>query len=80
MKLATLKGGGRDGTLVVVSRDLARCRPVPGIARTLQQALDKMAAIMVDELPVVDSQKPNAVVSMISKRDIVNYYYARSGG
>ena len=40
MKLATLKEGGRDGTLVVVSRDLTRCQPVPGIARTLQAALD----------------------------------------
>ncbi len=40
MKLATLKRGGRDGTLVLVSRDLARAREVPGIARTLQQALD----------------------------------------
>lgn len=40
MKLATLKQGGRDGTLVVVSRDLSRCRAVPGIARTLQAALD----------------------------------------
>lgn len=41
MKLATLKQGGRDGTLVVVSRDLTRCRPVPAIARTLQAALDE---------------------------------------
>ena len=40
MKLATLKHGGRDGTLVVVSRDLARCQTVGEIARTLQQALD----------------------------------------
>jgi fumarylacetoacetate (FAA) hydrolase len=40
MKLATLKGGGRDGTLVVVSRDLTQCQPVPEIARTLQAALD----------------------------------------
>ncbi len=40
MKLASLKGGGRDGTLVVVSRDLARCRAVPDVARTLQAALD----------------------------------------
>ncbi len=40
MKLATLKRGGRDGTLVVVGRDLARCRAVPEIARTLQAALD----------------------------------------
>jgi fumarylacetoacetate (FAA) hydrolase len=40
MKLATLKSGGRDGTLVVVSRDLVTCQAVPGIARTLQSALD----------------------------------------
>ncbi|WP_136419144.1 fumarylacetoacetate hydrolase family protein [Herbaspirillum sp. ST 5-3] len=40
MKLATLKTGGRDGTLVVVSRDLTQCQPVPDIARTLQAALD----------------------------------------
>ena len=40
MKLASLKQGGRDGTLVVVSRDLSRCRAVPAIARTLQAALD----------------------------------------
>lgn len=40
MKLATLKHGGRDGTLVVVSRDLTRCQTVAGIAKTLQAALD----------------------------------------
>ena len=40
VKLATWKQGGRDGTLVVVSRDLARCRAVPEISGTLQQALD----------------------------------------
>jgi fumarylacetoacetate (FAA) hydrolase len=40
MKLATLKQGGRDGTLTVVNRSLTFCRPVPAIARTLQAALD----------------------------------------
>jgi fumarylacetoacetate (FAA) hydrolase len=40
MKLASLKSGGRDGTLVVVRRDLQRCVAVPGIAGTLQAALD----------------------------------------
>ncbi len=40
MKLATLKEGGRDGTLAVVSRDLARARRVPEIAPTIQRALD----------------------------------------
>ncbi|MBI3503927.1 MAG: fumarylacetoacetate hydrolase family protein [Proteobacteria bacterium] len=40
MKLATLKEGGRDGTLVVVSRDLKRCVKAPRIAATLRMALD----------------------------------------
>jgi fumarylacetoacetate (FAA) hydrolase len=39
MKLASLKSG-RDGELVVVSRDLDRAVRVPGIAATLQSALD----------------------------------------
>jgi fumarylacetoacetate (FAA) hydrolase len=39
MKLASLKGG-RDGRLVVVSRDLAWCVAADGIAPTLQAALD----------------------------------------
>jgi fumarylacetoacetate (FAA) hydrolase len=40
MKLATLKQGGRDGTLIVVSRDLAHAVKADGIASTLQAALD----------------------------------------
>ncbi|HEY9110884.1 MAG TPA: fumarylacetoacetate hydrolase family protein [Rhodanobacteraceae bacterium] len=40
MKLATLKEGGRDGTLIVVSRDLAHGVRATGIAPTLQAALD----------------------------------------
>ncbi|HND55662.1 MAG TPA: fumarylacetoacetate hydrolase family protein, partial [Pirellulaceae bacterium] len=40
MKLATLKEGGRDGTLVVVSHDLKRCVKAPRIAATLRAALD----------------------------------------
>ena len=39
MKLASLKHG-RDGRLAIVSRDLTRCVLVPGIAPTLQAALD----------------------------------------
>jgi len=45
MKLATLRRGGRDGRLAVVSRDLARCALVPGIAATLQAALDDWNAV-----------------------------------
>ena len=40
MKLASLKEGGRDGTLVVVSRNLKRAVRATEIARTMQQALD----------------------------------------
>ncbi|WP_404383141.1 fumarylacetoacetate hydrolase family protein [Caenispirillum salinarum] len=39
MKLASLKHG-RDGRLVVVSRDLTTCVAVPDIATTMQTALD----------------------------------------
>ncbi len=40
MKLATLKAGGRDGTLVVVSRDLKTAVAVGEISPTLQVVLD----------------------------------------
>lgn len=40
MKLATLKEGGRDGTLVVVNRELTRAVRADEIAPTLQFALD----------------------------------------
>ncbi len=40
MKLASLKAGGRDGTLIVVSRDLTRAVVVSDIAPTLQRALE----------------------------------------
>ena len=45
MKFATLADGSRDGRLVLVSRDLARALPVPSVARTLQQALDRWAQV-----------------------------------
>lgn len=41
MKLASLKGGGRDGCLVVVSKDLTRLRAVPEIAPSLRQAIEE---------------------------------------
>ena len=42
MKLATLRGRGPDGELVVVSRDLTRMARVGDIAPTLQAALDRV--------------------------------------
>ena len=40
MKLATLRAGGRDGTLLVVTRDGSRATAAGPIAPTLQAALD----------------------------------------
>lgn len=63
---------------LIVARDVA----TPNVVRvhwndTLQQALDKMAAINVDELPVAREETPDEIVAMLSKRDIVDYYYGR---
>jgi fumarylacetoacetate (FAA) hydrolase len=51
MKLGTLKEGGRDGTLVIVDRDLQLFCKVTDIAATLQQALDnwKVIAPMLEQ-------------------------------
>jgi CIC family chloride channel protein len=64
---------------LIVARDVA----TPNVVRvfwddTLQQALDQMAILNVDELPVVRREDPDKIVAMLSKRDIVSYYYQRS--
>jgi len=41
MKLATLKNGSRDGTLAVVTKDLARAARVADIAPTLLDAIER---------------------------------------
>ncbi len=63
---------------LIVARDVA----TPNVARvlwndTLQQALDKMAVLNVDELPVVREEARDEIVTMITKRDIINYYHGR---
>ena len=45
MKLGSLKQGGRDGTLVVVSRDLTQAVQATGIAPTLQRALEDWSTV-----------------------------------
>lgn len=45
MKLGSLKEGGRDGTLIVVSRDLTRAVRADGIAPNLQRALEDWSNI-----------------------------------
>lgn len=37
-----------------------------------------MNTVQLDELPVVRQEAPNEIVSMISKRDIISYYYERT--
>jgi len=45
MKLASLKEGGRDGTLIVVDRSLQRAVRVGDVARTLQAALENWGSV-----------------------------------
>jgi fumarylacetoacetate (FAA) hydrolase len=57
MKLASLRHG-RDGKLLVVSRDLARAEAVPDIAPTLQAALDswsETAPKLVERFAALDA-------------------------
>jgi len=44
MRLAGLKGGGRDGTLIVVDRAMARAVRADGIAATLREAIENWAS------------------------------------
>jgi len=45
MKLASLNQGGRDGELIVVSRDLSRGVKVAHIAGTMQEAIERWAQV-----------------------------------
>ena len=61
---------------LIVAKDVA----TPNVVRvflkeSLQNTLDKMAQINVDELPVVSLADPDTIITMISKRDIIGYYY-----
>lgn len=48
MKLASLRDGSPDGTLVVVDRNLRTCIAVPEIARTMRDALDRWESVEGD--------------------------------
>jgi CIC family chloride channel protein len=63
---------------VVVARDIANPNVVTvSWNETLQSALDKMARLNVDELPVTQEDDPNKIAGMISKRDIISHYHQR---
>lgn len=66
---------------LIVAKDVA----TPNVVRvfwedSLQEALDKMALLKVDELPVALKANPDKIVSMISKREIIGYYHSQGGG
>ena len=66
---------------LIVAKDVATSNVVRVLwDDSLKEALDKMALIQVDELPVVRPEAPETIVTMISKRDIISYYYTRSEG
>jgi fumarylacetoacetate (FAA) hydrolase len=66
VKLATLKGEGRDGCLVVVDRDLERAVPVPEvIAPTLQSALDNWGAVEGELAALSDRLNRKAVAETV---------------
>jgi fumarylacetoacetate (FAA) hydrolase len=62
VKLATLRHGGRDGTLAVVDRGLRRAVTVPAIAHTLQAALDNWEARVTPLKAVYDQLNAGEVL------------------
>ncbi len=38
-----------------------------------------MNSIQVDKLPEVQADAPNDIVGLPAKRDIISYYYSRTG-
>ena len=63
MKLASLKGG-RDGRLVVVSRDLSRCADASAVAPTLQAALDDWDAVAPKLKDIADALEAGRIAHM----------------
>jgi CIC family chloride channel protein len=65
---------------LIVAKDVATANVVRVFGQdSLQEALDKMGLLNVDELPVVKAEAPDEIVALISKRDIISYYHARTG-
>ncbi len=63
---------------VVVAKDIANPNAVTvSWHESLQSALDKMARLHVDELPVTRPENPDRIAGMISKRDIISLYHQR---
>ena len=66
---------------LIVAQDVATPNVVKVfLEESLQDAMDKMATINVDELPVVSQAEPDKIIIMLSKRDIIGYYYEKIQG
>jgi fumarylacetoacetate (FAA) hydrolase len=63
MKLASLKDG-RDGRLVVVSRDLTRCADASAVAKTLQAAIDDWDAALPRLTEIADSLEAGRIAHL----------------
>jgi fumarylacetoacetate (FAA) hydrolase len=63
MKLASLKDG-RDGRLVVVSRDLSRCADAHAVAPTLQAALDNWQAAEPELTALADALEAGRIAHL----------------
>jgi fumarylacetoacetate (FAA) hydrolase len=59
MKLASLKEGGRDGTLIVVDRELKHAVRANGIAPTLQKAIEDWATVAPKLQELADNLSDN---------------------
>ncbi|MGE4297420.1 MAG: chloride channel protein [Desulfovibrionaceae bacterium] len=65
---------------LLVAKDVATSKVVRVLWNdSLQQALDKMVKLNVNELPVVHENDPDRIVSLITKQDIITYYYEKGG-
>ena len=63
MKLASLKGG-RDGRLIVVSRDLTRCADASAISPTLREAVENWDAMAPRLQEIADSLEADRITHM----------------
>jgi chloride channel protein, CIC family len=66
---------------LIVAKDVATSNVLRVfLHESLRDAMSKMAQINVDELPVVSESEPDKIITLLSKRDIISYYYDQMDG
>lgn len=61
---------------LVVAKDVATSQVARvHLGDSLQTALDLMARLQIDELPVVPDDRPDEIEAMLSKQDIIDHYH-----